>query len=1374
MTRLTVLLAAVLALAAPAAASAAERWLDAETVASWASSSSASHVASGLDADGGAVLVATTPGNRLVAYERVPGGAWEGPVDVGPGRGDVRLAVGAGGTAAVLVKDDPSMNASFVVYVRSPDGTWSSRTAPGGATTIPSSRVAVGADGQIAIAYNDWYEDRPFVYERGAAGTWDLSPKRLDDVAVGPVDVGIDGDGSVTVAWARDVAVYAGRQAEIMAAGRAPGAGWPAIVTPAKVAQTRVLSHADNPSTAVTDLALAAGADGDVVIAWRDAGYFCSGTCSYGVAHAVARTPEGAWGAPERISDLAANTGKVRVAVDAGGDATVAWTYENPTDTSLHYADRGRDDATWTAGALDLPGYAGLKPSVPGFELDVNDAGDAVAAWTIDQNGGGQAFAHAMASVRPAGGAWELETLEHSATRDPVLRNATAAVDADGNVLAGWQANGSSPSSYAARTAIFDAAGPRITAATVPDGGQVGQELSFSVQASDISGPLADEDVAWTFGAGQGGATGMAVTHTYDAPGTYTVSVQATDASGLSTTRTWPVVISDAPNVAPTADFTVAPATVQTGETVAFDARASDDPDGTIVAYEWDFDGGGGRPPMTDWDHDGDPGTPDVPLGDEVELAFSRAGEYPVRLRVRDDDGEWSAPVERPVTVTNRLPTASFTAPAEAETGEEVTLDASASSDPEGTSLVYEWDLDGDGPDAAFTAAAVEKPVFATAGARTVRLRVRDEDGGWSAPAERTVTVTEPDGGAGPGTEPGTPDAGGGAKPAPPRQDPPPSGPPAAPSPPPAQAPSAPDPTAGLKLAAPPFTIVSSVRRRAVPSVVSMPVDRAREVLDARHYVRYAIDWVHKKPSRGSFVIGDVVSQSPAAGEVEDSAIGDFLRMRLSVYAGPRNRSKECAAGFRKELPGTDFDLGHDLVDEARCVAVDDIDFRLSGDEGVPGIAKAKVGRARRGGRELDLTVDVPRDDDQHDLFLVMSEYKPGNLHTFGDDWALTVGKNNCFRVQVFDRDRALIQHAEVRLDASDAGAADPPRLLTDANGEVRYCAGSKHPVKPAKAATMDIVAFATGRNGETLFGASRVKAVTRKGDYRTPSGRQVQLSTGRYAKTASVRARAAFDLGGWLGSAWATIATPFKALGDGIGAGASAIGAAFRQGGWARTEEALGVVPGNLNPGGVLSPKAGVISAGAGNVIAAGAGNVISAGAGNVISAGAGNVISAGGGNVISAGALSFIQSALSFLRGSGHVISAGAGNVISAGAGNVISAGAGNVIAAGGGNVISAGGGNVISAGAGNVISAGAGNLTARAAQAGQGAQTGFRATARGVVLRLSNPSKGAEVPVGTGVILLGEGEFAAGVKDARKSDVLQLSDDVWVLRQPPAGER
>lgn len=356
-----------------------------------------------------------------------------------------------------------------------------------------------------------------------------------------------------------------------------------------------------------------------------------------------------------------------------------------------------------------------------------------------------------------------------------------------------------------------------------------------------------------------------------------------------------------------------------------------------------------------------------------------------------------------------------------------------------------------------------------------------------------------------------------------------------------------------------------------------------------------------------------------------------------------------------------------------------------------------------------------------------------------------------------------------MRVDLSDVGGTDPPRLVTDGNGEVRYCAGGKNPLKPTRAGTMDVVAFATGRQGNTVFGAGRLKVVARKGNYRTPSGRQVRLSNGRYL-AAKLASSSAFDLGGWLSGAWNAIATPFKALGDGIKAAVDGLDAAMRQGGWDQAEKSLGAVPGNFNPGNVLSPRAGVISAGSGNVIAAGAGNVISAGGGNVISAGGGNVISAGGGNVISAGALNFVQSALNFLRSSGKVISAGAGNVISAGSGNVISAGAGNVIAAGGGNVISAGGGNVISAGAGNVISAGGGNLMAHASQAGSGA--GFKATAKGVVLRLSTPAKGANVPAATGIVLLGDGEFAAGVKDARKSDVLQLADDVWVLREPPSG--
>ena len=45
----------------------------------------------------------------------------------------------------------------------------------------------------------------------------------------------------------------------------------------------------------------------------------------------------------------------------------------------------------------------------------------------------------------------------------------------------------------------------------------------------------------------------------------------------------------------------------------------------------------------------------------------------------------------------NQPPTASFTAPTSAKVGEAVTLDASASKDPDGAVEQYEWDLDGDG-----------------------------------------------------------------------------------------------------------------------------------------------------------------------------------------------------------------------------------------------------------------------------------------------------------------------------------------------------------------------------------------------------------------------------------------------------------------------------------------------------------------------------------------------------------------------------------------------------------------------------------------------------------------------------------------------------
>jgi PKD repeat protein len=73
--------------------------------------------------------------------------------------------------------------------------------------------------------------------------------------------------------------------------------------------------------------------------------------------------------------------------------------------------------------------------------------------------------------------------------------------------------------------------------------------------------------------------------------------------------------------------------------------------------------------------------------------------------------------------------------------GQSATLDATSSSDPDGTIATYEWDLDGDGT----YETTGSKPTFtpAAAGAHHVTLRVTD-DSGTTATATATVTVLAP------------------------------------------------------------------------------------------------------------------------------------------------------------------------------------------------------------------------------------------------------------------------------------------------------------------------------------------------------------------------------------------------------------------------------------------------------------------------------------------------------------------------------------------------------------------------------------------------------------------------------------------------------
>jgi plastocyanin/chitodextrinase len=182
------------------------------------------------------------------------------------------------------------------------------------------------------------------------------------------------------------------------------------------------------------------------------------------------------------------------------------------------------------------------------------------------------------------------------------------------------------------------------------------------------------------------------------------------------------VAVTGAPVAALSAP-TPSPAFV--GEAVTFDASASTD-DGAIVEYRWDFDGGGVDETTT------------LPTTSHV---YATAGSFTAKVTVVDDrPGGSTADATRSVTVFSRSPTAAFTAsPATVAKGASVTLDAATSIDHDGTIAEYAWDL-GDG--AGFVVGtATKSATFATTGAKTVTLRVTDDDG-LTGVTTRTVTVT--------------------------------------------------------------------------------------------------------------------------------------------------------------------------------------------------------------------------------------------------------------------------------------------------------------------------------------------------------------------------------------------------------------------------------------------------------------------------------------------------------------------------------------------------------------------------------------------------------------------------------------------------------
>ena len=166
----------------------------------------------------------------------------------------------------------------------------------------------------------------------------------------------------------------------------------------------------------------------------------------------------------------------------------------------------------------------------------------------------------------------------------------------------------------------------------------------------------------------------------------------------------------DEANQPPAASLTASPSSPSTSDTVTFDASGSSDPDGSIQSYSWDFGDGS------------------TATGQTASHSYSSSGDYTVELTVTDDSGATDT-TTRTVSVTggNTPPTASFTySPGNPDADEPVTLDASGSSDPDGTVQRYEWDF-GDGNTATATGDTVTH-TYSSAGTYTVELTAIDDN----------------------------------------------------------------------------------------------------------------------------------------------------------------------------------------------------------------------------------------------------------------------------------------------------------------------------------------------------------------------------------------------------------------------------------------------------------------------------------------------------------------------------------------------------------------------------------------------------------------------------------------------------------------------
>jgi PKD repeat protein len=440
--------------------------------------------------------------NQIVQVSRrVPGGAFEAPIDLSTAEADAfqpRVAIDADGTVVAVWVQEGNPDDILMAAVAPRGGSFGTpvEVSDPGQDAVRTS-VARASDETIVA----WASDDGVVRTAiGPAGRPFGDPQTISPPGGVPVGLRLAASaaGEAIAIWKHGT--------NILGALRPAGGDF---------ASHFMLDSdptADSPSVAVAP-------SGDLTIVWtRSDG-------RHRIVRSAARIAGDFVAGDDAVSEPGANASTPVVAVDASNDAVAAWDRPVGSDRRVQAALRlpgGRFDTP-----IDLS-PSGVDGSVSA--LAMNPAGDAVVTWTPEST-----LDPFLATTRPAGGSFG-EPVAISASGE--IAEAKVAIDDEGSAVAIWRE--SEGATERVRAAVLDVAAPRLSGVSIPATGVVGAPVSFGAAAFDVWSPFA---LAWTFGDG-GSATGGNASHTYATAGTFEVRVTATDAAGRAATTTGQIAIA--------------------------------------------------------------------------------------------------------------------------------------------------------------------------------------------------------------------------------------------------------------------------------------------------------------------------------------------------------------------------------------------------------------------------------------------------------------------------------------------------------------------------------------------------------------------------------------------------------------------------------------------------------------------------------------------------------------------------------------------------------------------------------------------------------------------------------------------------------------